>query len=563
MSNLEEIKIDLRGIASILSDKNSYVPKYQRSYAWKDENVEHFFQDIGNAILNGSKEYFLGSVVISEREEGRPEIVDGQQRLATTVILMAAIRDYFFSLGTADGIERAQMVFTEYLAKKNLDTLELQPKLNLNDSDHEFFIKRIVDNPDKRKSKVETTKESHKRIENAAVLAKKYVKHISGITSNPTKPLGQLISYLKEKAKVIAVRVPDESNAFTIFETLNDRGLALAVSDLIKNYLFYKSEDRISEVQNNWVYIVSTIEAAEDEKAVINFIRNYWSSKNGLVREKDLFARIKKQINTKTESATLSYNLFESCKLFSAIITCDDNFWSIYSASAKISMQTLNFFNITQVRPLILAILENFQPKDIEKSLKLLVNMAVRLLIVGGSGSGVLEQKYCDCAVKINNKEIKNVKELKVSIKQIVPSDSVFKASFQAATVSKNYLARYYLRTLELIKRGEKAPEFVPNVSNDVVTLEHILPQKPSIAWVHINGEDAKANYKRIGNMALLKKSINSDIGNRGFSAKKHYYKKSDYLLTSSVANYDDWNIDHINDRQQELSDLAIKAWPF
>jgi uncharacterized protein with ParB-like and HNH nuclease domain len=284
MSNLEEIKIDLRGIASILKDKNSFVPKYQRSYAWKEENVEHFLQDIGTAISNGASEYFLGSVVISEKEEDRPEIVDGQQRLATTVILLSAIRDYFFLMNTAEGKERAQMIFSEYLAKKDLDTLELLPKLSLNESDHDYFIKRIVGNPDSPDKKIKAEKKSHERIDKAAIQAKKYVQHLTGITKDPTKDLVQWINYLKEKAKVIAVRVPDESNAFTIFETLNDRGLALAVSDLLKNYLFYRSEDRVTEVQYKWVQVISTIESAEDEKTVINFIRNYWSSKRHFSR---------------------------------------------------------------------------------------------------------------------------------------------------------------------------------------------------------------------------------------------------------------------------------------
>jgi uncharacterized protein with ParB-like and HNH nuclease domain len=562
MSNLEEIKIDLRGIASILKDKNSFVPKYQRSYAWKEENVEHFLQDIGTAINNGASEYFLGSVVISEKEEGRPEIVDGQQRLATTMILLSAIRDYFFLLGTDEGKERAQMIFSEYLAKKDLDTLELLPKLSLNDSDHDYFLKRIVSNPDSPDKNIKEEKKSHERINKAATQAKNYVRNLTGITKDPTKDLVQWINYLKEKAKVIAVRVPDESNAFTIFETLNDRGLALAVSDLLKNYLFYKSEDRVTEVQYKWVQVISTIESAEDEKTVINFIRNYWSSKHGLVREKDLFEKIKKSVTSKSEAISLASGLFDTSKLYSAIITCDDNFWSNYPSSSKTSMQTLNFFKMVQVRPLILSVLENFDEKEVEKALKLLVNVSVRFLIVGGLGGGALEQKYCEGATKINNNEISTAKQLSDFMKSSAPSDSEFKSSFETATVSKNYLARYYLRALEMVAKGDLEPEFVPNTSNDIVTLEHILPENPSEAWGYINADDAKSNYKRLGNMALLKKSLNSDIGNGGFIAKKPFYSESEYQLTSTLSVYDSWGIDEISQRQKELSDLALIAWP-
>lgn len=563
MSNLEEIKIDLRGIASVLKDKNSYVPKYQRSYAWKEENVAHFFQDIGTAINTGATEYFLGSIVISEKEEGRPEIVDGQQRLATTSIILAAMRDYFFGLNTDEGRERAQMIFNEYLAKKDLDTLELLPKLNLNDSDHEYFLSRVIENPDSANRKIRPAKRSHERIHKAALEAEKYVTYLSRITSDPTKVLVQWINYLKEKAKVIAVRVPDESNAFTIFETLNDRGLALAVSDLLKNYLFYKSEDRVTEVQYKWVQVISTIEAAEDEQTVINFIRNYWSSKNGLVREKDLFEKIKRNVSSKAEAISFTSGLYETSKLYSAMVTCDDNFWSGYDSTAKISMQTLNFFNMVQIRPLVLAILESFDVTETATSLELLVNASVRFLIVGGLGGGALEQKYCDGAVKINKNEITNTKQLADFIRTSTPSDSEFKAAFENATVSKNYLARYYLRTLEMVERGDDEPEFVPNSSNDIVTLEHILPENPSPEWGHIDKEDAKANYKRLGNMSLLKKTINNlECGNSGFEAKRPFYKSSEFLLTSFVTNFDQWGLNEIKARQEYLAHIALKTWP-
>lgn len=562
MSNLEEIKIDLRGIASVLKDKNSFVPKYQRSYAWKEENVLNLFQDIGNAIQGGANEYFLGSIVISEREEGRPEIVDGQQRLATTLILLAAIRDFFYVLGTSAGKERASMIMSDYLAKKDLDTLDLLPKLNMNEADHEYFLGRIVSEPDSEDRKVVPSRKSHERINAAALQAKKLVANLSGVTTDPTTVLIQWINYLRDKAKVIAVRVPDESNAFTIFETLNDRGLALAVSDLLKNYLFYRSEDRISEVQHSWVQIISTVEAAEDEQAIISFIRNYWSSRHGLVREKDLFDRIKRNITTKSEAVNLATGLHGASKIYSAMITCDDNYWALYPTSAKISMQTLNFFRMVQVRPLVLAVLEFFSKNESASALRFLVNSSVRYLIVGGLGGGSVEQKYCDSALKVSSGEITSTAQLADYLKVGIPGDSEFKVAFQTATISKNYLARYYLRAMEMVYQGEAEPEFVPNTSRDVVTLEHVLPQNPSEAWSYIDDDDAKANYKRIGNMALLKRTPNSDAGNDSFAEKKAVYSGSNYKLTSGLADYESWTLETINSRQEFLADLALRTWP-
>lgn len=562
MSALEEIKIELKGIASVLKERNSFVPKYQRSYAWKTENVMHFLQDIAAAIQSSTSEYFLGSIVISQRDDDKPEIVDGQQRLATTCILLSAIRDYFYTLGTDEGKERAQMIFNEYLAKKDLDTLELISKLHLNDSDHEYFLNTIISNPGTLGVTLQPTKRAHERILEAATCTRKYVQQLAGVTADPTKVLIQWINYLSNKVKVIVVRVPDESNAFTIFETLNDRGLALAVSDLLKNYLFFKSEDRVSEAQHSWIQMIATIEAAEDEQAVVNFIRYHWSSKNGVIREKELFDRIKKHITSKSEALAFSSELQDRSKAYAAIVTCDDNFWSDFSPSTKIAMQTLNFFNITQLRPLLLSMLANFERVEVEKTLKILVSWSVRYLIVGGLGGGALEEKYCNAAVKIYKKEITDARQLSDYMQGSIPNDSEFKASFENATVSKNYLARYYLRTLEMVAEGNAEPEFVPNTSNDIVTLEHILPQNPSAAWGYIESDDAKANYKRIGNMVLLKKSINNGIGNAGFKEKTEFYGASDFKLTSEVAECPVWGLAEIHARQVALAELALLAWP-
>jgi hypothetical protein len=217
---------------------------------------------------------------------------------------------------------------------------------------------------------------------------------------------------------------------------------------------------------------------------------------------------------------------------------------------------------MVQVRPLILSVLENFSEKEVERALKLLVNVSVRFLIVGGLGGGALEQKYCEGALKINNKEIYTAKDLSGFMRTSAPSDSEFKSSFETATVSKNYLARYYLRALEMVKKGDLEPEFIPNTSNDIVTLEHILPENPSQDWGNITIDDAKSNYKRLGNMALLKKSLNSNIGNEGFIVKKSSYQDSEYLLTSALSELDSWGLETISQRQKELADLALIAWP-
>ena len=562
MSGLEAIKTDLKGIGSILTDSNSFVPKYQRSYAWEEDHVRDLFNDIGAAIDGGANEYFLGSIVISQKIASRPEIVDGQQRLATISIFLAAIRDYFYNLNTPEGKDRASVILSDYLAKKDLKTLENLPKIHLNDADHDYFVKKILSLPDSSDRQIEALKNSHKRINIAAKIAKQHIDHIVGIGGAPAEALLKWIDFIKERVKVITVEVPDESNAFVIFETLNDRGLALAVSDLLKNYLFYKSDDRITEVQSYWIQMLSVIENLEDEQAVINYIRHFWSSTHGLVREKVLFDSVKNAVTSKSEAVALARGLFESSKIYSAMITCDDTYWEQYGSKAKDNMEQLNEFGMIQMRPLLLSLLNIFTPQETIKAMDNLLNWAVRFLIVGGLGGGVLENKYCEAAVKVSKRELPNAEKLIEHMLNVIPNDSSFATAFSTATVSKNYLARYYLRTLETLKRSEIEPEMTPNKRSDMVSLEHILPENPSAAWGVFTKEEVEANYKKLGNMTLLKKSLNSSIGNQGFEVKKNQYQTSDYLITKEIVGYASWSVENILKRQKELSQIAIKAWP-
>ena len=90
MASISQLKIELDGIGHILSDKRLGVPKYQRSYAWEKQNVEELLRDLSDAIRVKAGEYFLGSIVI-QGADANLEIVDGQQRLATTSIILGRV----------------------------------------------------------------------------------------------------------------------------------------------------------------------------------------------------------------------------------------------------------------------------------------------------------------------------------------------------------------------------------------------------------------------------------------------------------------------------------------
>jgi hypothetical protein len=262
------------------------------------------------------------------------------------------------------------------------------------------------------------------------------------------------------------------------------------------------------------------------------------------------------------QSIEFSTELMENAKIYAAILNQDHELWQKYGPTARQHMNTLNLLQMVQIRPLVLAVLDKFSVKETQNTFRLMTSWAVRFLITGGLGGGTLETYYSQAATDIRSGKIKTASQLNSSLKSIIPSDATFRHAFAIATVSKNYLARYYLRALEKQKRGEKDPELIPNDNAEIVNLEHILPLNPLRGWDHISEDDRAAYTRKIGNMALLKTRINTDAGNDSFDFKKPFYKESKFKLTSSIAKLKKWDTTTINERQEALAALAIETWP-
>jgi len=531
---------------------------YQRSFAWEDKHVNDLLDDLNKAIEDKEKEYFLGSVVVTGGEYGKIEVVDGQQRLATIMILVCAIRDHFYNDAAK---EDAQTINRDFVFSTERRTHERFLKLTLNENDNDYFEKRILSFPDDESRQVKPNKKSHELLLKSFQIMEKHVKKIISGARVPIEKLHDWLDYIENNVKVIWVTVPDYANAFIIFETLNDRGLELAISDLLKNYLFGLSQDRILEVQQRWASMFGALEAIDSEDMIVTYIRQLWESKHGLTRQKELFEQIKKNTVTKKAAIELSGELSEGSRIYAAILNPSHEFWIDYGTTTRQHMETLNALKMIQLRPLLMSVLKKFQSKEIAKSLQLMVSWSVRFLIYGGIGK--LEKEYCDRAVEIQQGKIKTTSQLVEAMRGVIPTDGQFKSAFEITNISKASLARYFLRALEKVAQGENNPELVPNPNEEPLNLEHIMPQSLSTSWSHISPEDAKAYCDRLGNMVLLSSKINSNIGNDDFATKLPFYKKNELLLTSSLGNYSLWGIEQIEQRQRELAELAVKAWPY
>ena len=161
------IEFEHKGIGAVLAHNRLSVPLNQREYAWEDEHVQELFSDFAGAIDNDRPTYFLGTLVLTSGGD-QPEVSDGQQRLATSTILLTAIRDYL--RGIKDH-PRATSIEQEFLKTTDFDTTDTVPRLRLNVDDNEFFKSFVIEG----KHSVSPSLESHKKIKGAYDQAVKHV----------------------------------------------------------------------------------------------------------------------------------------------------------------------------------------------------------------------------------------------------------------------------------------------------------------------------------------------------------------------------------------------------
>lgn len=557
----KDFEFKVIGIAKALKQDKFKVPPNQREYSWtKDVQVIDFLQDISNALRNPERPYFLGTIVLTVAEDDVLEIADGQQRLATTTMVLAAIRDYFRDNGKTDNYKSIEHDFLfSYARKKG----EHSSNLTLNIDDNEFFSKKVLHhNTIKNDSKNDVIRKSHRLIAEAYHTIKKY---INGIIELDEKRAGDVlndwIDYLENKANIVMLKVSNAENAFTMFETLNDRGLKTSQVDLVKNHIFNKAGDRLMEAQKMWSSMKTAIETvSDDDEITLDFLRSACCIISGQTTKKEVMMKVKERTQSKTDALRILSLFEELSQEYAAILNPDHPKWNAYGEDARKSIQVINLLGVTQIRPLMLSISRYFSNRNTPLAFKKLVSWSVRFLILNIRG-GRLDEGYAKLANKVYEKKILDEGDLKKEAENIVIKDADFKTAFSTVKVGVSKLARYYLRALEITASNQPDPEFLPN-ENTVINLEHIMPASAEKEeWGNISIADAGAYLNRLGNLCLLRSKKNSDIGDLPFKEKQKEFKASSYQLTNQLAEIDKWDIPAIENRQKTLAELAVKTW--
>lgn len=400
-------------------------------------------------------------------------------------------------------------------------------------------------------------------------------KLLSEYTNRGTKAenfIVNLIDFLRASVKFITIPVTSEEDANLFFEALNARGKELAVSDLVKNRLYFEiGEPHISRAQKLWEQMESNLVKSSDPTSIPEYVRHYWIAKkadlkNISVREKQLYGYVSAHVKgNKTLSLQLLEDLSNSSHDYASIsgysLWPDD---SEYDTNFARTLNELKLFRVSQCDPLLLNAIQNFKyPREIAKAFRIVANFSFRYFIIGNQSPGNLERESGKIALGIRDGNITTSDDIADAFLAINP-DKNFRSDFTLASVprSRARIARYILAKIENHISPNK--EKTVNPDDKTVTLEHILPQNFGKTWSSYfsKGYEPADYVDRIGNLTLLTQKINSDAADKSFLDKQQVaFKTSDLVLNSELMKISKWGEVEIESRQDHLAKIALEIW--
>jgi hypothetical protein len=532
-------------ISHLLADRLLEVPSFQRSYSWDEGNVFDFLTDLETARHKGTS-YFLGTVVFANSVDNpqRQQIVDGQQRLATTAILLVAIRD----------------LLSDYKKQKQAEHID-ETYLRGYDLEAEDFVERIVLNPDDQPqydALLARTPLEAKDVSPLAVCYRTcmaYLRELAPSDADYRKLIG-ITTQLDESVQVLVAVASDLPEAYVIFETLNDRGADLTTADLLKNYLFSQSRQHFAFVQAAWTKISTDFDKPAD---FVKFIRYDYMSRNGHVTTRNLYKAMQDDIGAgPTKAKAYLARLERTRVVYMSLRDQDSALWDSLAFDMRDAVLALKRFGLESGYPLLLAAFEKW-PKDKAAKLFLKVtNWSIRALYAGKLGGSVAEKAFSLAAKDISDGNSTTQIHVKSKLATLIVDDAEFIANFANYGNVSLTRAKYLLGMIERAHRSAigRSLDGLPDWSSRTVTLEHLMPRAEA------KGDEKKSAYvETLANMALLEKQLNHDLDDKPFLTKAPTYAKSVFTVTNELKAQATWEEADVLKRGGELAKLAAKAW--
>jgi uncharacterized protein with ParB-like and HNH nuclease domain len=539
------------------SDYSFVIPNYQRPYSWEIDQVEALLDDISyfafqEDSLNDSKPYFLGSIVLIKNDKSSSQVVDGQQRLTTLTILLAAMRELLADRKSKDALTNFIYDKEDFIAGTK-DNYRLQ----LGKKDQEFFNRYIQKEEGlKELPKEALLRDSQSNIRNNALY---FLSKIEELYSSDE--IRKLAAYIAQKCYLVVVSTPDEESAFRIFSVLNDRGMQLSNADILKAEIIGEIPgDEQDSYSDKWEEQEEDL-GRDDFNSLFAYIRMIHLKTKP---KETILKEIRNQVKPKSRPKEfIDKELIPYAQAFRDIK--NTSFES--SSNAEKINQYFNWLNRLDNKdwvPPALSYSAKWSLKDSGKIVEFLSQL--ERLAFGGH---VLRlnineriERYGKVLSAIENEE-QDPDDLKVALSL---SDDERKKIIEALNddIYHSQFAKYLLLRLD-----EEISDGSAYYNYPVISIEHVLPQNPKhdSQWIRNFPDEEERIFLTncLGNLVLLSRRKNSMAQNYEFEKKKESYFKKDgrspFSITNEVTDFDNWTPTEIISRQKELVDKCIEIW--
>ena len=548
-------------LAKIFSSDFDYaIPSYQRPYAWTEVQAGDLFSDLYDFFVKEKDDtYFLGSIVLI-KDEGKPnaEVIDGQQRLTTLTILLAALASYFSGDLRSD--------FENYLREPGRASQGLMPKprLTLRERDRKFFADYVQNLKFKELIALDPAQldnESQRNIRrNAELLLQKLDVSFKGATER----LCEFGAFLVQRCFLVAVSTPSQQSAFRVFSVLNSRGLDLLPTDIIKSDIIgnIKSPDKQDDVTERWEEL--EVQTGRDGFAeLFGHIRMIFAKEKA---RRTLLEEFREQVIKKYESPeTLMSTVVEPFAEAYLIAKKCQYLSTTNAADVNALLKWLNRIENSDWLPSAIKFLAT-QGKNADYVLwffRKLERLASFMHICGYD----VNQRIERYASVLSELEGSHSLEAPISAVDLGPEE---KSEMLQVLDGDIYLMTARRRNHLLLRLDAFLGDGAATYDNGLLTIEHVLPQTvdPASNWQTLWPDEAlrKRWVHRLANLVPLTQKRNSKAQNYDFDTKKSAYfggkhGVSSYVLTTQVLNSASWTPAIVSQRQLDLIDVLANRW--
>lgn len=552
---------DVTFLDLIGNGKKYHVPAFQRDYSWEQEQWEDLWNDILELLAQPDGRHYMGALVVESTTDRDFQIVDGQQRMATLSIFALAIIATLLQQGGTDeelsaNKDRARRLRERFVGEKDPASLLESSKLFLNETDNGFYQDYLV--------QLRTPTNPRRLPRSNRLLWECHQWFKARLVERPELQGAGLAALLSEtvarKLLFILITVEDELSAYTVFETLNARGLELSSTDLLKNFLFsrVKAKTDLAALQRRWKSLVDTVR----QERFPDFLRYHLLCELPQVRKQRLFKLVQARVRDAAQVFELMEALEARAELFAALSDADHEYW-LSVPEARRHVEELLLFRVKQPTPLLFAAYERLSPTDFVRVLRLVSVVSFRYTVVGGLNTNELEPVYHRAAKAVLDRVATRVDDVFQLLRVIYVDDEAFERDFAQLDIDtsgqRKRLAKYVLCRLETQASGVQR-----HFLNDSGTIEHILPENPGDTWTEQFDADRHLSHiYRLGNLSLLEPSLNRQAGNQAWADKQALYGRSGYWLTQALAKDgpEVWSPATLTARQCRMARLAAQAW--